>query len=222
MWLTAFGPSEFNSINPAEPTIRKLSQVPVSLATLMTLVQCAIAAWVLYCAWRVLAAPREAVEVGADVPARCPVDFAYRTYMRVREFYLQLSPAHQKYEMQGTALNADTVIDVWEEAGFQLVKHRYRVAELVPGERMRLVSEHSQVRVLWLFGGQSRSEVEFRFVPAGESNCLLGLTIAIVFPNKLRHLLARLFFTQAIWQRHALQEMQALARLIEARYASAT
>lgn len=195
--------------------------MPVSVATLTMLLQFAIAAWVLYCAWRVLTAPRDAVEVGADVPARCPVAFAYQTYMRVREFYLQLSPAHQKYEMQGATLNAETVIDVWEEAGFQRVKHQYRVAELVPGERMRLVSEHSQVRVLGLFGGQSRSEVEFRFSPVGPSDCLLGLTIAIVFPNKLRHWLARLFFTQAIWQRHALQEMQALARLMENRYARA-
>jgi hypothetical protein len=187
----------------------------------MAVVQLAVAAWVLYCLWRVLSAPREAVEVGTEVQARCPVSFAYTTYMGVREFYLQLSPAHRKYEMQGTKLNSETIIEVWEEAGFQLVKHKYRVVELVPGQRMKLVSEQSQVRVLWLFRGQSRSEVEFRFMPAGETTCALGLTICIVFPNKLRHWLARLFFTQAIWQRHAQQEMRALARIMEARYASA-
>ena len=187
----------------------------------MTILQLAFAAWVLYCLWRVFSAPREAVQVGAEVRAQCPVAFAYQTYMRVREFYLQLSPAHQKYEMPDQSLNAETIIDVWEEAGFQLVKHKYRVVDLVPGQRMRLVSEKSQVRVLWLFRGQSRSEVEFRFTPEGESACTLGLTICIVFPNKLRHLLARLFFTQAIWQRHAEQEMGALARLMEAKYASA-
>ncbi|OKY76892.1 MAG: hypothetical protein BM485_02190 [Desulfobulbaceae bacterium DB1] len=38
-----------------------------------------------------------------------------------REFYLQLSPAHKKYEVQGTSLTSDTVIDVWEEAGKRLV-----------------------------------------------------------------------------------------------------
>lgn len=187
----------------------------------VVVIQLVVAAWLLYCLWRVLSASREAVEVGAEVPARCPVAFAYQTYMRVREFYLQLSPAHQKYEMLGTSLNPETVIDVWEEAGFQQVKHKYRVVELVHGQSMKLVSEKSQVRVLWLFRGQSRSEVEFRFIPTGEATCRLGLTICIVFPNKFRHLLARLFFTQAIWQRHAQQEMHALARLMEARYASA-
>lgn len=187
----------------------------------MVVLQLVVVAWVLYCVGRVLAAARDAVEVSAQVPARCPVSFAYQTYMRVREFYLQLSPAHQKYEMHGAGLSAETVIDVWEEAGFQLVKHQYRVVELVPGERMKLVSARSQVRVLWLFRGTSRSEVEFRFVAAGESACTLGLTICIVFPNKLRHLLARLFFTEAIWQRHARQEMHALARLMEARYGTA-
>jgi len=121
--------------------------------------------------------------------------------------------------MLGNTLGPETVIDVWEEAGFQLVKHKYRVVELVPDQRMRLVSERSQVKVLGLFGGQSRSEVEFRFTPSGGSTCLLGLTICIVFPNKLRHLLARLFFTEAIWQRHAEQEMSELARHIEARHA---
>lgn len=164
------------------------------------------------------AASRNAIEVSAEVPARCPVSFAFETYMHVREFYLQLSPAHRKYEMQGARLDADTVIDVWEEAGFQLVKHQYRVVELVRDQRMRLVSEHSRVRVLGLFGGQSRSEVEFRFAPDGEGACTLGLTICIVFPNRLRHLLARLFFTRAIWQRHAQEEMRALAGVMERRY----
>ena len=187
----------------------------------LTIIQGLFAAWLLYCLARVVTAPRNAIQVGTEVRTRCPVDFAFQTYMKVREFYLQLSPAHKKYEMNGTGLTPETVIDIWEEAGFQLVKHKYRVVELVPGQRMRLLSESSQVRVLGLFRGQSRSEVEFRFTPTGESECALGLTICIVFPNKLRHLLARLFFTQAIWQRHAEQEMNALSRLTESRYASA-
>lgn len=181
--------------------------------------QVLLAAWVLYCVLRVMAAPRNAVQVGAEVTARCPVGFAFQAYMRVREFYLQLSSGHRKYEMRGASLTPETVIEVWEEAGFQLVKHEYRVVVFVPGERMKLVSEASTVRVLGLFRGQTRSEVEFCFRPAGESQCVLGLTICIVFPNKLRQLLARLFFTEAIWQRHAKQEMRALAQLIEHRYA---
>ena len=63
------------------------------------------------------------------------------------------------------------------------------------------------VRALGLFSGQSRSEVEFRFNPTGEAECSLELTICIIFPNKLRHLLARLFFTQAILRRHTKEEM---------------
>jgi hypothetical protein len=187
---------------------------------LLASVQMLLAAWVLYCALRVFTAPRNAVQVVAEVGARCPVDFAFQTYMKVRECYLELSPGHKKYEMHGTTLSPETVIEVWEEAGFQLVKHHYRVVELVPRERMLLVSEASRVRVLGLFRGQTRSEVEFRFRPTGQTQCSLGLTICIVFPNKLRHLLARVFVTDAIWQRHARQEMAALAKLIEQRYAS--
>ena len=183
----------------------------------LAILEAAFAVWLLYCVFRLVTSPRNAVQVGTEVTVRCPVEFSYQTYMRVREFYLQLSPAHKKYEMQGASLSPDTVIDVWEEAGFQLVKHKYRVAELVPGHHMRLLSEQSQVRVLWLFHGQSRSEVEFRFEPKGEAVSTLGLTICIVFPNRLRHLLARLFLTQFIWQRHAEEEMNALARLVEGR-----
>ena len=183
----------------------------------LTLLHLALAGWFLYCLWRVATSPRNAVQVGTEVSAKCPVESAFGTYMKVREFYLKLSPGHKKYEMQGHALTPDTIIEVWEEAGFQLVKHKYRVIELVPRERMRLVSEASQVRVLGLFHGQSRSEVEFRFRSIGTSECSLGLSICIVFPNRLRHLLARLFFTEAIWQRHAEQEMAALARVVELR-----
>jgi len=187
----------------------------------LSILQVSFAAWLLYCLWRVVSAPRNAIQVCTEVRARCPVDFAFQTYLKIREFYLLLSPGHKKYEMNGTGLTSETIIDIWEEAGFQLVKHKYRVVELVPRQRMRLLSESSQVQVLGLFRGRSRSEVEFRFTVTGESECALGLTICIVFPNKLRHLLARLFFTRAIWQRHAEQEMNALARLIESRYASA-
>lgn len=74
------------------------------------------------------------------------------------------------------------------------------------------------VRALGLFSGQSRSEVEFRFNPTGEAECSLELTICIIFPNKLRHLLARLFFTQAILRRHTKEEMAALAQLVESWY----
>jgi hypothetical protein len=176
-------------------------------------------AWLAYCAWRVVTTPRDAVQVAAEVTARCPRDFAFQTYTGVREFYLQLSPAHKKYEMHGKKLTEDVVIHVWEEAGFQLVKHEYRVVELVPRERMRLVSENSRVRVLWLFTGYSRSEVEFRFSALSRTETALGLCISIVFRNKLRHLLARLFFTEPIWQSHARQELAALAKVMEQRYA---
>lgn len=181
----------------------------------------ALAGWAGYNGWRVASAPRQAVQVGAEVPARCPRDFAFRTYMQVRDFYLELSPGHRKYELHGTDLLQDVVIDVWEQAGFQFVQHEYRVTELVPPERMRLVSDSSRVRVLGLFKGRTRSEVEFRFAAASASGTTLGLTICIVFPNPLRHLLARLFFTEAIWQAHAKEEMTALARLMERRWAEA-
>ena len=42
--------------------------------------------------------------------------------------------------------------------------------------------------------------------------------MVLVFANRFRHLVARLFFTKAIWAAHARQEMAALARLIELRY----
>jgi hypothetical protein len=178
--------------------------------------------WLGYNGWRVFWAPRNAVEVGADVQAKCPQNFAFQTYLKVREYYLCLSPGHRKYEISGTDLLKDVVIDVWETAWFQFVKHQYRVIELVPNERMELVSENSQVKVLGLFTGASRSEVGFRFYPAADNRTHLGLTIRIVFPNWFRHLLARVFFTEAIWRAHAREEMNALARIIEQRYAIET
>jgi hypothetical protein len=178
--------------------------------------------WIGYNIRQVFKAPRNAVEVDSTVKAKCPQDFAFQAYMNVREYYLNLSPAHKRYEMSGTNLLEDVVINVWETAGFQFVKHAYRVTELVPNERMRLVSERSQVRVLGLFKGVTRSEVEFRFLPAEDDRTSLGLTIRIVFPNWFRHLLARLFFTETIWRSHARGEMQALARIIEQRYAIET
>jgi hypothetical protein len=184
-----------------------------------TIFEITFLSWLAYCAWRVFSSPQNAIQVGAKVISKCPRNFAFQTYMKVREYYLKLSPSHKKYEMHGTNLLQDAVIDVWEQAGFQLVKHKYKIAEIVPNERMALVSDKSQVTVLGFIKGQSRSEVEFKFDAASENETVLGLTIRIVFPNKLKHLLARLVFTEAIWQTHAKEEMTALARLIEQRYA---
>jgi len=175
--------------------------------------------WVAYNGWRVFSAQRNAIEVGADVQAKCPRIFAFETYMKVRDFYLQLNPGHKKYEMSGTDLMKDVVIDIWETAGFQFVKHQYRVAELVPNELMRLVSEKSQIKIWGLFNAESRSEVKFLFHFTSDGQTNLGLTIQIVSPNWFRHLLARLFFTEPIWRSHARAEMNALARIIEQRYA---
>lgn len=176
-----------------------------------------VLSWLVYNLYRVLTEPRQAVEVGAQVVTRCPRPFAFQSYMKVREYYLQLSDGHRRYEMSGTHLTEDMIIDVWETAGFQYVKHRYRVVELIPNERMQLLSERSEVRVLGLFKGTSRSEVEFRFDDYTHTQTTLGLTIRIVFANHLRHLLARLFFTEAIWAAHARREMAALARIMEQR-----
>jgi hypothetical protein len=174
--------------------------------------------WLIYNGWRVYSAPVNAIEIGADVRAVCPRDFAYQTYMNIGEFYLRLSPGHKKYEMIGTELLKDVMIHIWETAGFQFVRHQYRVAELVPGELMGLVSEKSQVEIWGLFNAESRSEVKFVFHPAGDGQTNLRLTIRIVFPNRFRHLLSRLFFTEAIWQSHARAEMNALAEILEQRY----
>lgn len=174
--------------------------------------------WVGYNGWRVFSAQQHLVEVGAEVQAECPPDFAFQSYMQVREYYLQLSPGHKKYEMTGTDLLKDVVIDVWETAGFQFVRHQYQVTALVPNEQMKLVSEKSQVKVLGLFKGESRSEVEFRFRPAADGKTKLGLTIQIVFPNWFRHFMARLVFTEAIWRSHARAEMNALASIMENKF----
>jgi hypothetical protein len=175
--------------------------------------------WLGYNAWRVFFSLHNAIEVIADVEAKCPREFAFLAYMKVREYYLRLSAGHKKYEMSGTDLLKDVVIDVWETAGFQYVKHRYRVSDLVPNEKMVLVSENSHVKIFGIFKSQSRSEVEFRFRSTTSGHTNLGLTIRIVFPNRFRHLLARLFFTEAIWRSHAREEMNALARIIEQHYA---
>lgn len=185
---------------------------------LITVVEVIASAWVIYSVWRVIAAPQNAIEVSTEALAKCPREFCYNTYLQVREYYLKLSTAHKKYEPSNPSQPKEGFIDVWETAGFQFVKHRYRIVNMVPNERMNLVSERSEVRVLGLFRSHTRSEVEFRFKDAPEKNTSLGLTIRIIFPNWIRHLLARLFFTEAIWQAHAREEMSALAQVMQKRY----
>lgn len=85
----------------------------------------------------------------------CPNNFAFQTYMKVREFYFKFNPCQNKYERQGANLLQDAVIDVWEQAGFQLVMHKYKTAELVPNERMAMVLEKSNVTVLCFFKDNS-------------------------------------------------------------------
>lgn len=191
----------------------------MGLPMLRTAIEAVLLAWLAWCLWRVFTASGNAIDVRTEAAARCPRSFAFATYLKVREFYLELSPAHLKYQQRDPAAGAASVIDVCEKAGFQRVEHAYRIAELEPETRMVLVSERSRVCVLGLFRGETRSEVEFRFSDGARGDTVLGLHIRIVFPTLWRHLLARLFFTQAIWQAHAQQEMRALARLVEARYA---
>lgn len=185
---------------------------------IITTIEIIALCWVGYNGWRVFLSNRNSVKVGAEVQAECPHDFAFQTYLKVSEYYLQLSPAHEKYEVSGNNPLKDAVIDVWETAGFQSVKHKYRVTEMKTSERMKLVSEKSNVKTLGLFKGESRSEVEFRFHPTSDGKTNLGLTIQIVFPNWFRHFMARLFFTEAIWNTHALEEMNALARIMEQQF----
>lgn len=194
----------------------------MDMYSVKTVIEIIVVLWIGYNGWRVYSAPLNAVEVNAEVLTNCPLQFTFQTYMKVRDFYLRLSRGHRKYEMTGTDLTKDVVINIWETAGFQFVKHQYRVTELVPDKRMRLVSEKSQVTVLGLFKGETRSEVEFRFDAISDEQTNLGLTIRIIFPNWFRHLLARIFFTEVIWRTHARGEMNALARIIEEFYAART
>ncbi len=174
--------------------------------------------WLGYNILRVLFSDCNSVKVGAEVEANCPHDFAFQSYMNVGEYYLDLSPAHKKYEITGTDLMNDVVIDVWENAGFQFVKHKYQVTKVLTNESMKLVSEKSKVRVLGIFNAENRSEVEFRFLPGPDGTSKLGITIQIIFPNWFRHLMARLLFTASIWKLHAVEEMNALARITEQKY----
>lgn len=185
-------------------------------------IEITILAWVGYNLWRVMKAHGNAIEISAESTAACPRQFSYETYVKVREFYLHLSAAHKKYEVREPSSGEEGFIDVWETAGFQFVKHRYRIAEIIPESRMRLVSERSEVTIFGMFRSQTRSEVEFRFNDAPGNATTLGLTIRIVFPNRIRQLLARVFFTEYIWQAHAREEMTALARLVQTRYSSNT
>jgi hypothetical protein len=186
----------------------------------MLLIKIIAATWLGYNAWRVFNANGNAIEVTSRTTAACPREFSYETYLKIREYYLDLSQAHKKYEVGGSSSSGEDIINVWEKAGFQFVKHRYRVVDNVPQERMLLVSEQSEVTIFGLLRSRTRSEAEFRFSDAPENATSLGLTIRIVFPNKIRQLLARVFFTEFIWQAHAKQEMAALAQLMQKRYSS--
>lgn len=100
-----------------------------------------------------------------------------------------------------------------ESAGFQVVEHLYRIVEQRTGLRMRLVSEARRVRLGGLLRGRSRSQRCMAFADASGGTAL-RLSLRIVFPNALRHFLARLVFTAPIWRAHARRETAALARIM--------
>lgn len=183
-------------------------------------IEAILLAWLAWCLWRAFTANGNAIEVAAEVAARCPSSFAFATCLKVREFYLELSPAHLKYQPRDPGAGAASVIDVCEQSGFQRVEHAYRITELVPDTKMALVSERSRATVLGLLRCETRSEVEFHFFDGPRGDTVLLLRIRIVFPTLWRHLLARLLLTQAIWRAHGQQETRALARLVEERYAA--
>jgi len=175
--------------------------------------------WVLYNIWIVIQSAKNSIVVGAVVKTNCIQEQAFEEYLNVKDYYLELSKAHKKYEINGDELLKDAVIEIWEKSGFQLVKHKYKIIELVPNERMKLISEKSDTTVLGVFKSHSRSETEFTFSPLSDISTELCLSINIIFPNKFRHLLARVFFTKLIWQAHANDEMKELAKIIEKRVA---
>jgi hypothetical protein len=188
----------------------------------MQFIEITAAAWVGYNTWRVFNASGNAIEVSSRATAACPKEFSYNTYAQIREYYLELSTAHKKYEVCDSSPGEEAVFNVWETAGFQFVKHRYRIVDVIPLERMRLVSENSEVAIFGIFRSRTRSEVEFCFSDAPGNTTTLGLTIRIVFTSPIRQLLARVFFTEYIWQAHAREEMAALARLMQKRYSGGT
>lgn len=82
-----------------------------------------------YIMWRVASARDNAIEISAEATAACPRQFSYEVYVKVREFYLQLSTAHKKYAVREPSGGDDEFIDVWETAGFHFVKHRHRLRD---------------------------------------------------------------------------------------------
>ena len=141
---------------------------------------------------------------------------AYDEYLNIEAFYTKLNKGHQLYSVQNNNWENGGKIKVVETAGFQMVTHHYKIKERIPNELVHLVSEESKVEIFGLIKGTNKSEAIFTFEDDGKGS-ILGLTITITFPNRIRQILASSFFTKFIWQRHATMEMKQLSHEIEKR-----
>lgn len=150
--------------------------------------------------------------------AQCSLDkeTAYAAYQGIPEFYTSLSKAHQEFCILDKNWEEGGLIRIKESAGFQDVVHHYAIKELIPGDKIYLVSLESKVRVLGIIHTTNRTDVTFSF-SKGEKGSKLGLEILIIFPNRISQILAYSTGTKIIWNRHAIDEMKGLVRELEAR-----
>lgn len=172
--------------------------------------------WLLVCTFAAYREDGAIIQVFCEAPCSLDREVAYAAYGGISEFYMSLSKSHQEFCVLDNNWAEGGLIRVRESAGFQDLVHHYCIKELIPGERMHLVSQESKVRVLGIIHSANRTEVTFSFAES-EKGSNLGLKILIVFPSRISQILAYSMGTKLIWNRHAIEEMKGLVRELEAR-----
>lgn len=150
--------------------------------------------------------------------AQCSLDkeTAYAAYLGIPEFYTSLSKAHKEFCVLDKNWEEGGLIRIKESAGFQDVVHHYALKELIPSDKIYLVSLKSKVRVLGVIHTTNRTDVTFSF-SRGEKDSKLGLEILIIFSNRISQIIAFATGTKIIWNRHAVDEMKGLIRELDRR-----
>jgi hypothetical protein len=168
----------------------------------------------------VIAAYREnGTSIRIYCEAQCSLDkeTAYAAYLGIPEFYTSLSKAHKEFFVLDKNWEEGGLIRIKESAGFQDVIHHYVLKELIPGDKIYLVSLKSKVRVLGVIHTTNRTDVTFSFLRGEEKDSKICLEILIIFSNRISQILAYATGTKIIWSHHAIDEMKGLIPELEKR-----
>jgi hypothetical protein len=154
------------------------------------------------------------ISVSYNVACNKPVSTAYATYLNIKDFYLDLSKGHKEYTIIDSNWEQGGKIKVRESAGFQYIEHCYKIKNRVENRLVHLVSPASQSKIFGFIRGTNQSEAIFEFIEKGDG-CQIRFKLMILFPSRLKQILALTVLTPIIWKKHAKEEMNNLVRIIE-------